>query len=242
MSSVLRGLLCVVLLGAAAAKVEFEIERLHLVDSDSTSGNFFFRGNIPKINGVFIYDQLVASMRQVAKTEANVDLPADFRIVDISFLNELPLIGDTDDIHLEDNYFAEHGDHGEFLRMPLFGLPTNPNSLPGSLRTTLLRSVWAVDRLPEKMRHFKSMLAQKTAKPTVFYVHCEYGCDRTGEFSGAYAIQYLNKSIDDAWTTNVQKCGRAPNFLSRNALEWYCFYLKEVNGMSIPSCKISAGL
>lgn len=41
--------------------------------------------------------------------------------------------------------------------------------------------------------------------PTVIYLHCECGCDRTGEIGGAYALRYLNKSYSEvvAWDTSI---------------------------------------
>src|SRR5205085_2238838 len=62
--------------------------------------------------------------------------------------------------------------------------------------------------------------------PLVLYIHCEGGCDRTGELSGAYAMGYLNKTWRQINEMNHEACGPRPfgcgNFI---AARWYCLWL-----------------
>lgn len=43
--------------------------------------------------------------------------------------------------------------------------------------------------------------------PTVIYLHCECGCDRTGEIGGSYAMKYLNMTYDQATAWNEKIAG-----------------------------------
>ena len=58
--------------------------------------------------------------------------------------------------------------------------------------------------------------------PTVMYVHCSAGCDRTGEFIGAYAMRYLGYNVTTAMGEACRQCGRCPNYFSSSALGWWC--------------------
>lgn len=99
--------------------------------------------------------------------------------------------------------------------------PASPAPRPQLMATKL---VWAVDQLPSRTLEMRSMLTEDHGRPVAFYVHCEAGCDRTGEFSGAYRIENLGMTVQQAWDLNVEECGRPPNAFSKGALEWFCAY------------------
>ncbi len=43
----------------------------------------------------------------------------------------------------------------------------------------------------------------KNKKPTIVYVHCSQGVDRTGYVHAAYSMKYENKSIEEAYKLNL---------------------------------------
>ena len=45
-------------------------------------------------------------------------------------------------------------------------------------------SVWAVDQVPTRVEALQKMLNTAYPRYAAIYVHCEGGCDRTGEFVG----------------------------------------------------------
>ena len=58
------------------------------------------------------------------------------------------------------------------------------------------------------------------------FVHCEAGCDRTGEVVGAYRLQYTYKDTRKMYHANCEECyTRCSNYYSSTAQEWFCYYL-----------------
>jgi protein-tyrosine phosphatase len=54
--------------------------------------------------------------------------------------------------------------------------------------------VLGVVQLPARMQTLHSMLHTPAAQPHVVYAHCTAGCDRTGEFIGAYRMAFQGKN------------------------------------------------
>lgn len=111
-------------------------------------------------------------------------------------------------------------------------------------------SVWGVDQVPKRIQDIRTMLNTKFALPTVIYVHCSAGCDRTGEVIGSYRIQFQTQNLTEVCTgpslcfamvlshvactclpqmyaLDTSECGRSPNYFSTAALEWYCYYYED---------------
>lgn len=51
------------------------------------------------------------------------------------------------------------------------------------------------DKLDTLLRKLRKYLNSKT--PTLVYVHCSAGIDRTGYVSGAYKMKYMGASLKD---------------------------------------------
>lgn len=87
-------------------------------------------------------------------------------------------------------------------------------------------SVWKIDDIPSRVEELRTMLAKKTAIPTLHYVHCEAGCDRTGELSGAYMMKYNAPKLPGSptppqwYAADNCSAGRYPNYYSTSALQW----------------------
>lgn len=82
------------------------------------------------------------------------------------------------------------------------------------------------DDLPYLFGQVRRLLLDTSSTPVVIFAHCTCGCDRTGEFSAAYAMQYLGATLTEARNTNVQLIKREMFYTNQYATSWYCFYLK----------------
>lgn len=68
----------------------------------------------------------------------------------------------------------------------------------------------------------------KSKKPTIVYMHCSQGVDRTGYVHAAYLMRYYNKPLEEAYKLNLQVLKNMRNrmhFNTYNGMEWYCLYL-----------------
>eukprot|EP00466_Bigelowiella_natans_P006244 jgi/Bigna1/140900/aug1.59_g15608 len=83
---------------------------------------------------------------------------------------------------------------------------------------------------------------EKEVVSTVFYVHCNAGCDRTGEFIGSYMMSYLGYNATTAMGEDCRQCGRCPNFYATNAMGFWCLTLQErKERTNLGNCKDFAG-
>ena len=99
------------------------------------------------------------------------------------------------------------------------------------------------------MYRIESLRMQLTTDPTstwtksnrAFFVHCEAGSDRTGEFSAAYVMRYKKYALAQAlaWGSTVAR--RKIEWLSHNAVVWYCWYLTFDRGFSHLNCSDAGG-
>ena len=53
-------------------------------DPGTTPKNFLFRGNMPVVNGTFVYSSLVDTIKTVS-TQSGIKLPTNFKILDIRY-------------------------------------------------------------------------------------------------------------------------------------------------------------
>ncbi|GMI32538.1 hypothetical protein TrRE_jg6227 [Triparma retinervis] len=62
-------------------------------------------------------------------------------------------------------------------------------------------------------------------RPIIVLVHCNAGCDRTGEMIGSFRLANdPSLSPSEMYALDVDECGRPPNAYSTHALEWFCIY------------------
>ena len=66
---------------------------------------------------------------------------------------------------------------------------------------------WLPDLLPHRADALHNMLNQPSV-PTVYYLHCDCGCDRTGEVIGAYELTHMGMSMKQVQTLNTQIANR----------------------------------
>ena len=227
-------------------------ERVHLVDMHPRDAprNFMFRGNSPtsknSTTGKYQldYDVLVSALRTAAADECNVTLPATFPagygIVDVDLENLF-----DDGYEAELKYWQAHPEQGEAIKWITLGSLLEPKHTP--FRDALVANgTWAIegngDYLVERLAQLRSMLLSDWGSdpPTVLYVHCSAGCDRTGEFIGAYAMRYLGYNVTTAMGEACRQCGRCPNYFSSSALGWWCLTEKQ-NRSDVGDCLDFAG-
>lgn len=221
--------------------------RVHLIDAyprGTGAHNFIFRGNNPTttVNGttVFDYDTLVSSMRLAANKECNVTLPSTFRIVDVDLEN----LSDPG-YFVEHQYWKKNPDKGEVLQWTTLGSALDVKVTPNR-DSWVKNGTWAIqgkaDQLPERLATLHAALLNATDPPTVFFVHCNAGCDRTGEFIGAYAMSYLKYNITTAMGEASKQCGRTPNFFASESLGWWCLTLTAQGRTDMGNCLDAFGV
>ena len=200
--------------------------RIHLVDFNTTTQQYLFRGNFPANDSKsFAYDNLIDSVRRKAKEENGIDLPATFQLVDISFLESHV---NKKDLEIERNFFHENPTLGTFVHWTVIGHPLNPSSLSSSFRKkmALYTSDWDIkDQLVPRVEQLHKWVHSYAAAPTVYYMHCEAGVDRTGEVSGAYYMKYLKWSFLKALQYDYDISPRPISKWNQNAMDWYCWWM-----------------
>ncbi|HJW95183.1 MAG TPA: hypothetical protein VJ901_16320 [Thermoanaerobaculia bacterium] len=217
---------------------------------DSVNGNFLFRGAMPIANGALDYKDLVANLQAVANAhKPKVTLPKSFYIADISLV-QLQNSGDTNELQTEYAYWAGNKNQGRFVYWETDGYVIDPScpqlfapAAPKGYRDYLARTAdtWLPDKLTARIDQLHAWLMNgmpnETKLPVVLFVHCDGGCDRTGEVSGAYAMKYLKQSWHQINTMNFGDCGGhafgCGNFITAH---WYCFWLQETTGRKDLGC------
>jgi len=213
---------------------------IYLDKSNFPSGpnNYLFRGNEPKMleNGadVFAYDLLTSYMAN-ASALAGVQLPKEYFLIDIKFVYDIYDPFETADIKLETDFFASNPKVGRFNVTVILGDLEDPSLLPIDKVDAMAKTLpeWQHDDLPAYIPYLHQMLNTPQNVSTVIYIHCECGCDRTGEIGASYAIKYLNMTYSQALLWDEKIAGRLilPNH--QWAIDWYCFYLSVVEGMHL---------
>lgn len=203
---------------------DFDPRRVHVIDR--VGNNFLFRGNEPKKNGQFVYNELKSVLQNVAKNETGVVLK-DFFLLDFSLLSI-----ELGDRSLENEFFQKNPSLGQWVNWPVIGDLIPPYDVPSEIRKWLAEHIedWQFDQLPTTTKTLHDWLSTpptNVTKPLVIYVHCEAGKDRTGEVSGSYYMTYLGWSFQKTldYDNNFIPPQRNILFNCRNALQWYCYYL-----------------
>jgi hypothetical protein len=225
--------------------------RVHFVAR--VGDNWLFRGNKPtegEDQGTLYYDykDLKVFLQDRAKEEGYADFPETFKLVDVSLLSATDP-GNWKELRVESGFFADHPELGLFDPKPITGgALTSPNKYSAKERAFLIKhripTVFSVDHLTKKLEDVNKMLHTTYTVPHVFFVHCEVGCDRTGEFVGAYRMRYQNMDLLTAWKKDTEECQRPAAKYTRNGLQWYCYALghgEEECGQPLPALDVAPG-
>lgn len=208
---------------------KFNPELVSLVAEDATSGNFLFRGNMPIHNQQLDYDGLRAAIKKAAQGKA---LPDAYFLVDISLINSINP-QEAADLHTERSFWKHHSDVGQVINHPVYGALTSPNDYPPEVRKRL-EKIPTLSSTDVLLENIQSLLNANhlNGLPLVLYVHCEAGKDRTGEVIAAYAMKYQGASYADAYANAKRIAKRELSSFSRNELQWYAYYLRDVQGVN----------
>jgi hypothetical protein len=232
-----------------SAEDQLSFQRVHFVQKYVGKGftNYIMRGNVPIDKGQFAKDLLHQYMSQ-RWVEAGEAVPENYYFTDVSLMNPI------DENQIEKAFWADvaNADYGEYVFWPmgLAGL-YDPRSYNEPERSQMANStVWDFDQLPQRTTEFIHRLTQpgpmdpKTKKPrsVVFYLHCQAGCDRTGQMVIAARLgltpfpAFTPNTLQEYFKLNIDECGRVPNDWSVKATEWLCIYFKYNFGVNMGDC------
>ena len=205
----------------------FKDERLKLVYCNDVSGNCLFRSNVPVKDGAFAYDHLVQAMQSAYEGRYGKPLPEKFELVDVSLLNWFT---DAEAIKIEQNYFKHNPEKGRMIHHPIYGALFSPSMYPEMLQDWLeqIPSFGEIGSLEDNLGQIVSTAGDR---PQMVLVHCRGGHDRTGEVIAAYQMRYLGISYRTAYAQANAAAKGVISPYSRNGLEWYAYYLRDVLGI-----------
>lgn len=211
-----------------------QVDHVHWVDSDPTTGNMLFRGGAPEVKGNFDWNALVGAMSVAAKA-VNKTLPPSFQVLDINVENLDDRYFHHDGLHVvaEKEFFDKNPRNGTFVfwyTHGTFGKAAQSFLSDDIHWLATTYTTWSTDNLWIRVPALRSYLTRKTSPPTVIYLHCDCGCDRTGELMGSYAMQYQGKTWDQVCEWNNQIAGRPQMCPNVHSMQWYCLYLNQVLG------------
>ena len=213
-----------------------QLVRVHLVDSypRDLPHNFLFRGNTPVNSETDHFDEpgLRAAITEAALRDCGVTVPPNFKIIMLDLQNP------SDPNYLTGiSHWETRPNNGSVVQWLTTGSIVQPQH--SHERATRVESGdWAMrghaDYLAPRLAATRQYLMNVADRPTVLYVHCQAGCDRTGQFIGAYAMTYLGYNTSTMYGEACRQCGytsrdsfswQCPNYFSTAALGWWCLTL-----------------
>jgi hypothetical protein len=205
----------------------------HVRFVDTVGTNFLFRGGSPEVP-LFNHTVLVRSI-QLAALNSNVTLPTRF-LIHVVNLESLTSI-DAPHVLAEHDFYAQNPSLGNFSFWNIVGCAGNPALSSFDKNRAWLASsmrVWDADRLRERVSMLRMWLERVNSLPTILYIHCDCGCDRTGEVAGAYMLTYMQHiySFSDIVALNDSIEPPPPGLMvCQNlwAMQWYCLSLNRTD-------------
>lgn len=201
----------------------------HVRLMDTWGENMLYRGGSPEVpernyndTASFNWTALVRAMNHAAP------LPSTWRMIMVNLESLEYDEGSRDGGHVvrEFEFFAKNPHLGELVFWRIVGSDNPYTKVLKSSSAWLAKhfDMWDSDLLSSRIQLLRTWLRNNDTTPTVIYIHCDCGCDRTGEVAGAYYLRYLNWT----WSETVKynnaiepdaPCMECPNYF---ALNWYC--------------------
>jgi len=191
----------------------------------------------------------VASLKAAIKFERTW-IPDRYYLVDINLVHAHEAA-----LAAEIAFFNEHPSEGQLIWWDTNGTDvccfdvTDPDKFAQMVATL---DEWISDEPISRVDTLRSWLEtpklpkrSPTGVPYVFYVHCDGGCDRTGELIGTYRLRYMGWSWLRMW--NEQPCNDSeghPRPMGCNnyrTVQWYAFWLKQQLGFNLTDVGCEAG-
>lgn len=210
---------------------------------DSHGANKLYRGGSPEVSKQAIAKKThspqvpernynaSAPFNWTALTEAMERasaLPKAFRVVMVNLESLSYGEGGMDGGHVakEWHFFHKNPQKGALMFWRIVGADSPYPGVLDESRAWLVKNfdMWDSDQMSNRVAQLRTMLMTPTSLPTMIYIHCDCGCDRTGQIAGAYAMRYLNWT----WPQTIEynnaiepdtPCMECPNYW---ALNWYC--------------------
>ncbi|KAK8794598.1 hypothetical protein WA158_001579 [Blastocystis sp. Blastoise] len=246
---------CFVFLALLALCLADTFDHTHIRFLEATpAGNYLFRMGMPKFNDTaYAYEGIREWFPKVA-AEHGVVLPEDYYIIDISLLTS-----ERSDVDLERTFFEAHPTLGRLINWPIHGLHLNEiqegckfagipvencshtqprDYSPEDVKKIALQlpKFAMKDNLPLYFTMIRTFIDTPHEKPYVVFWHCECGCDRVGEVSASYVMQFQGWNFTEAmkWDEDVPK--RHIEYDKQIHAQWYCEYLNAIGKTRIQDC------
>ncbi|HEX3582182.1 MAG TPA: hypothetical protein VH087_10515 [Thermoanaerobaculia bacterium] len=198
---------------------------------DRVGSNYLYRGPEPILDGQFDYAGLT-----VAIDSQPIAPPLPYYLVEVSLLHMIEVSELTPSLE----FWQNNQNLGQVVLWDTYGTSQCVFQTPSPQRETLIETLdeWLPDPLIWRVATLRNWLQGTPlpipqpipGQPLVIYVHCDGGCDRTGEMIGAYMLHYLC-AWQEMWST--QPCGRPMGCNNYRAVEWYAFWLNATQGFSL---------
>ena len=149
------------------------------------------------------------------------------------------------------NYFHtdEGKSQGQFNLWDTNGTSVCYFNTPQDQRGHMVETIdqWLGDPLVWRVATIRTWLEDATQVPSngrpgvpiVIYVHCDGGCDRTGEMIAAYRLRYMNDAWSAVW--GDQPCQRPMGCNNYRAVQWYAFWLNQTQGFKLQHIGVDGG-
>jgi hypothetical protein len=178
----------------------------------------------------YAYSDILSLAQSTAVSECSAPETAfgdDVYILEVALTNEMDVKNGLGAVRgfwgLVENF-----EKGRLVEWPMGTAGVLPPSLvPKRKWEKITQGMWSVDQIPDRVMALETVLAEGihgVDKPIIVLMHCNAGCDRTGELVGSYRMLSSQPAADPVamYAADIAECGRAPNYYSTHALEWAC--------------------
>lgn len=202
----------------------FDGNRIALIDV--IGNNYVFRGNNPlneKDGDHFLTrTEMTMHFNRILNRKGLTPLENNYRMISVSFLD----LNEIFEAQREESFFIENDINEFFLNYYLIqptlllgkaGIPFISPHMSDRYHAWFTSKLWEIHGLASLQRN----------KPTVIYIHCNAGRDRTGLFVSNYKLLFgKNTDMQSIVADNISESGRHVHDFYDRTIKDYCNYLK----------------